>query len=778
MTDKITRRGFLKLGAATASSLALSTALLEATANAGMETASAGSLSRTTGRYRRSIPSTCQLCPAHCGLHVFVDEGHIIKIEGNPHHPNNQGRICASGQAGINLAHDPDRLLYPLKRVGARGERKWKRISWEEAYEEVASRLRAIRERGHPEEFIFQSGIFASQRLISRFLDAFGTPNAIIQTPAGGFNKTVAHQLTWGVPELISDAAHSHFILNFGSNPYEAHIYHVPLVRRIIEGRVNNGARMVTFDVRLSNTAGRSDEWFPIKPGTDGLVALAMANVIMQEGLHHQQFVDNWINYPADKLARYLAPYTPEMAERVSGVRASDIRRIAIEFATQSPATIITGAGLSMHLNGTQNERCAALLSAITGNIDVRGGNCFPRTYDLIEPEPAPEPPARKSRLTQDGALPFTPHVDIHSVMPLIQEGRQRIGLYMTYMHNPLYSNPSTILSAEVLKDEKLVPYYVAVDIYLSEAAQLADLVLPDTTYLERWDLVSGPGLDMVPYVALQQPVVSPPGEAVPFQDVLFELARRLGGDMERFFSFSSIPDYLEAVASQIPGLAEAGGLDYLKENGVWFDPESKPRYKLYERDAFPTPSGMAEVYSEAMAAEGFLPLPAYEPIDGHDSAESEGLILTTFKPPTLSPANGNSKWLLEIAHYNPMWINPRTARKLGIKNWGLARLQSEQGSIEVRVRYSHGIHPQVVAISGGLGHRALGRVARGEKFKSSDPDTELIWWSKEGNGFSPNSLIPVKPAAIGGGQAWHDTLIRLAPIQGEKESHEKESHI
>ncbi len=193
--------------------------------------------------------------------------------------------------------------------------------------------------------------------------------------------------LPGGRKEGVPDVANSHYILNFGSNPYETHEYYAGFIGRLMEGRFQKKAKLVTFDVRLSYTAGNSDEWFPISPGTDGMVALAMANVILKSNLHNKDFIERWTNIPTSALAQYLSQYPPEMAEKTSGVAASDIERIAKEFAMSMPAVAISGRGVSSHLNGVYNERCIFLLNTIVGSIDIPGGYCLPRTYRFEEPD-------------------------------------------------------------------------------------------------------------------------------------------------------------------------------------------------------------------------------------------------------------------------------------------------------------------------------------------------------------------------------------------------------
>ena len=328
------------------------------------------------------IASTCSLCPAGCGIVGEVLDGRVMRIAGNPKHPNNRGKICSRGYAGLNLLYDPDRLLYPLKRSGARGSGRWARISWEQAWEEIAKRLVPLRQNGKTEGLWVEMETPGSKELAAlEFLKAFGSPIVFGESESLYENGRIGRMLTWGAEFPVSDAARSRYILNFGANPYENHQEYIFLAQRIIEGRMTNAAKLVTFDPRLSNTAGKSQEWIPLKPGTDGIVALAMAQHIVEQGLHDKEFLSRWTNYPLPKLAEHLSQYTPEQAEKASGVKAADIRRLAVEFAKAKPATIITGRGVSGHQNGAMNERCVALLCAVVGNIDVPGGAVSPERW-------------------------------------------------------------------------------------------------------------------------------------------------------------------------------------------------------------------------------------------------------------------------------------------------------------------------------------------------------------------------------------------------------------
>jgi len=703
-------------------------------------------VSRYTGKFLRGIPSTCEICPARCGIIGFLEGNQLYKIGGNPRHPNNRGRICSRGLAGINIQYDPERILFPMIRRGKRGSGDWEKISWGKAIEELANRMRIIRTSDGTKDFFFHSG-GEEPLLAKRFLGAFGTPTIIDDEGLNHLNKVVAQRLTWGAGVEVPDVANSRYILNFGSNPYENHQFYVGLIGRLVEARLTKGTKLVTFDPRLSKTAGNSDEWFPIRPGTDGVVALAMAHTIMKSELYDREFLERWTNISPLGLGEHLSRYTPKMAEEISGVKADDITRIALEFAGVKPATTLSGGGVIKHFNGVHNERCVALLSALTGNIDVRGGRCLPRVYNL-----------------EEANLPPFSSVPAQRAMTLIKDGRISCKLYFSYKSNPAYSNPDKKLTEEVLQDEKSVPYLVVMDTHMTETAHVADLVLPASTYLESWGLTSSPALDLIPFVALKQPIVRPLGKSRPVDEVFAELALKIGDGMERHFAFKSIGDHITQVISRIDGLVRMGGLDYLKEHGVWFNPEAKAEYKAYRKGGFKTPSGKFEIDSEELKRRGFSSLPTYEPIPGHETLRGE-FILTTFKPGLMTERTGNSKWLSEIIHDNPIWINKIAAAEFHIETDDLVKVTSQLGSFVARAHLTQGIHPYVIAIADGLGHWKYGRVARAQKFKSRDPDTQLLWWGEDWFRVNPNNAIPERSDPVGGGQAWMDTRVSIMKI-------------
>ncbi len=703
------------------------------------------SVSRTTGRARKSIPSVCMMCPASCGILGYLEYGKVVKIGGNPLDPNSRGRLCAKGIAGINHLYNPDRILNPMRRVGKRGEGRWKQIPWDEAFNEIAFRLKALlAERQHHDFILRNTWDLSGNELAGRFASAFGSSttfqHAFLESPNGAF---AIHEIS-GYSMGIGDVANTRYILNFGANPYESNFLYVPFIQRLIDARINLGAKLVTFDVRISQTAGKSDEWFPIIPGTDGMVVLAMAHVIANEGLWDREFIERWTNTSPARLLRHLSSCTPKKAESVSGVKASDIKRIAIEFAQAKPASAIGGGGVLKHINGTSNQKSILLLNAMVGSLDTKGGFFFPQGYPLDPPDPKPP----KSQGTNP---------DSQNLFVRVSRGAQRIGVLMTHMDNPVYKGPHSKLISHVLQDESKIPFHVSVDPFLNESNLYADLLLPEATYLERWDLLSPPPMEKVPFITLRQPISKPLGQSLSFVEILIELANRVGGGMERYFRFGSMEHYIDAIIRKIPKLVDAGGIDFLIEKGIWVDHDLNPQNGLQEKKRLKTPSGKFQ----------FEPsLPTYTPIPHHQRLGENEFHLVTFQWNVHSYSQtANCKWLMEIVHRNPLWINDETAKSMNIKEGDQVKITSPLGSLTTPIFITQGIHPRVVALSDSVGHWNYGRIPRGKPFQSQDPETDLLWWGKHGTGVHPNPIIPIQQDPAGGGQGWMDTVIKVEKV-------------
>ena len=590
--ERINRRKFMKLGTLATAAVVAGKRILQAS-----ELKKGGQdYSPKTGKERQAIPTACWQCVTRDSMIGYVEDGKAVKLEGNPNSIRGQGKICSKGQAGINQIYDPDRILYPMRRVGTRGEGKWKRISWDEALDELTVRLKKLRDEGHPEKFMFHYGRMKashSKLIKSLFLSNYGTKTIGNHTSICEGGKWTAQELTWGSHYDNWDFDKTRFVLNIGSNCLEAHTNHIPVAQRLASAMAERGVKMVTLDVRLSNTAARSSEWVPVKPGTDGAVVLAMCRVIMEEGPYDRDFLrfvkvtkrhDASVDEKIAALRSHLSKYTPEWAEKISGVSASKIASLAIEFAQTSPAVLISYRGAVAHYNGNETERACQMLAAITGNIDNPGGRCKAVGAHWKYPKgPKHKPKGKKLKIIDgfEGEVAFPNHHVSHQVLKMIKDGSQgRPELYMWYCYNPVYANGEIQENIEVLKDESLIPFTVCVNAYYDESAALADLILPNPSYLEWWgweDMVSP---TQVPEYYIRQPLVKPLGESRDFGDVVCELANRL----EFPLGFNSMEEFVKLSCEMTHGVKEAGGFDYMKKHGVWHDPKAEPRYYSYKK--------------------------------------------------------------------------------------------------------------------------------------------------------------------------------------------------
>jgi anaerobic selenocysteine-containing dehydrogenase len=841
MKRDITRREVIKLGAASAAVFATGK-IGGSSALAGTVDLAAGGkdFSPETGAERKMIPSACWNCVTRDAMIGFVEDGRLVKLEGHPDSIRGKGKICAKGGAGVNQLYDPDRVLYPMKRAGKRGSGKWKRISWDEALTELASRLKKLRDEGHPEKFMFHYGRMkgSSSKIIkSVFLSTYGTKTIGNHTSICEGAKWTGQELTWGKHYDNWDFDNTKFVLNFGSGVLESHTNHIPTCQRLGSAMVDRGVKMYTFDVRLSHTAAKSTEWVPVKPGTDRAVVLAMCKVIMDAGLYDKDFF-KFIKATKDRkastnqkvaaLKKHLAKYTPEWAEKISGVPAAKIKSLALEFAKTKPACVISYRGAVAQHHGADTERAVQMLAAITGNIDNPGGRCRGVGAKWKYPKgPKKKPKGKALKITHGfkGDIAYPTHGANHQVLKMIKDGKAgRPEIYMWYCYTPVYSHGEIQENIDILKDESLIPFTVCVNAYYDESAALADMILPNPSYLEWWDWEDMVSPTQVPEYYIRQPFVKPLGESRDFKDVVCDLGNRMGMPL----GFNSAEEFVKMSCEKTPGVKEAGGFEYMKKHGVWHDPKAKPKYYGYKKevkaDALKkdgvildestgtywnwhkskakseaeakekgyvktknaykgymgqeiggkvyagfkpdkvNKSGYFEVYSELLEMKKFSALPSFTPVPSHEKMGPKDLILTSYKVPVhIHSRSANCKWLTEICHQNPAKINTKTAKKLGIKDGDRIKIKSQIGQITTIAEVTEAVVPGIVAISHHLGHWQYGRYASGKKAplaESNDPDLKLMWWKT--HGVHPNWIMANKPDPISGQWAMLDNVVTV----------------
>ena len=837
----LNRRNLLKLGAATPIAFATGGITLSHAKN--LPVYGGKDYSPLTGKERTAIPSACWQCVTRCPNISYVEDGRLVKIEGQPNSIRTHGVMCSKGQAGVNQTNDPDRILHPMRRVGKRGEGKWKRVSWDEALSELAGRLKGLRDSGEPEKFMFHYGRMKashSKLIKSLFLANYGTGTIGNHTSICEAAKWAGQEMCFGKHYDNWDFDNTNYVLNFGSNVMESHTNHIPTSHRLMARMASNDIKLVTFDVRLSNTAAKSNEWIPVKPGTDRAVILAMCNVIMSEDLYKgegEEFLrfvrtssagDEPVSSKIATLKAHLAEFTPEWAEGISSVSADKIRQIAREFATTKPACLLTYRGAVAHHHGADTERAAFMLASITGNVDNPGGRCVAVGASWKYPKgPKKKPKSRKLKIVDGlpGAAAMPTHHVNHQVLKMIKDGSKgRPDIYMWYCYTPVYANGEIQENIDILKDETLIPFSVAVNPFYDESTALADLILPDTPFTERWGYEDMVSPAQIPEYYIRQPATKPLGEARDFGDVCIELADRLGFPL----GVASHEEFVMKACEMTKAVKAAGGFEYMKANGVYHDPKAKPKfysymkklkfddymkdgvvrdpltgvywnwkkakveseakalevgytktkkaykgyvgqevdgvvYKGFKPDKL-NKSGRIDLYSDIVADKGFSALPTWMDAPEHVAMGKDDLIMTTYKVGTqIHSRSANCKYLSEIYHTNPAWINPVTAAERGIKDGDTIVVTSEFGNLPTKAKVTPAIIPGTVAISHHCGHWEYGRYASGKAApdaSTDDSDLDRIWWKD--NGAHPNWIIGNKADPMSGQLRFMDTVVKV----------------
>jgi anaerobic selenocysteine-containing dehydrogenase len=476
------------------------------------------------------IPTICFNCEAACGLVAYVDQKDlsIRKLEGNPFHPGSRGRNCAKGPATLNQIDDPERVLYPMKRVGPRGSGKFERVTWDHVLDVFAAKIRTALVEGRRTEVMYHVGRPGHDGYMDRVLQAWGVDGHNSHTNVCSAAARLGYALWQTVDRPSPDHAKAKFILLLSSHLETGHYFN-PHAQRIIEGKLA-GAKLCAVDIRLSNTASMADWWLAPNPGSEAFLLLAFAKVLLDEGTIDRTFVEEWTNWPEalealtraegttggssangavtnggpsvaprfdDFLAalrRHYAKYTPEAAEKECGVAAARIVEVAREIGK-------AGSGFASHVwrnaasgnrGGWQVARCLHFLSVLVGAVGAEGGTNF-NTADKFVPAPFKKPPPQKvwNELLYPREWPLSHHELSYLLPHLLLDGRGKLAAYFTRVYNPVWTNPDGMVWEKVLRDEKLVELHAALTPTWSETAQYADYVLPMGVGAERHDLMS-----------------------------------------------------------------------------------------------------------------------------------------------------------------------------------------------------------------------------------------------------------------------------------------------
>ncbi|MEM1538296.1 MAG: molybdopterin-dependent oxidoreductase [Candidatus Nezhaarchaeales archaeon] len=649
------------------------------------------------------VKTACGLCYLGCGMNVYVDNGKMVKVEGILEHPLNRGVLCPKGLAAIDYAYSSDRLKYPLRR---RGE-GFVETTWSEALDNVSSKLREYAKNYGAKSVVGIIGMpillggYSTVSLVRRFYDVYGSPNVFSPESICYRNQIIAYILTLG-KFCVAEPEKAKCVILWGSNPHHSR---PPWVKRIQEA-LNKGASLIVIDPRRIPFARMAALHLQPRPGTDAALALGMINVITSEGLYDKEFVERW-TFGFEKLVDHVKAYTPERVEEITWVPAFKVREAARTFAAAKPACIIQGVNaLDQTAAGFYTARAIAILQAITGNVDVPGGFVRASRVHLSPirlPEKIKERPlgADKYPLFYEcwGRL-FGEGQAMLLADAILSGEPYPVKMVMVTASNPLLTWPNAKKVKEALE---AVDFLVVVDVFMTETAKLADLVLPASSFLERMELCDYYGtVNGIPYVMLRKEVIKPLWGSWPDWRIWFELAAKMG--FQEYFPWRSIEEYLDYVLKP-SGLT----VKYLLEEKPEGVPYGRINYYEYKEVGFKTPSGKVEIYSKTLEEYGYNPLPVHlepreSPLSNPKLAEEYPLILTTGSRIIwfLHSQLRNVKRLRDKYPESLAEINPSTANRYGVSDGQLVTIETLRGRIRVKVKTTEDIAPGIINVSHG----------------------------------------------------------------------------
>ena len=682
-------------------------------------------------------PSVCPACTAGCGLTVRVMDAdrevvrngqagvvtiHAAKkLEGSPDHPVNHGGLCARGQAAIQITYHPDRITQPLRRSGERGDGRYSAVAWDDALAELVKRLDVLQSAGNQKALAFLARPGDSYRatLVEQFLAAYGAPAAVTFDLFSDDVLRRANAISFGRQQLPTfDLANARYVINFGSDllgTWNSPVAHSRAYGEMRQGRRGVRGWFTQVESRMSQTGANADEWVPVVPGTEGVLALGLAQVIVANKLR-----------PADGAARAgaaiggwsggLAEYSPEAVQKITGVDARRVERLARELVETSPAVVIVGGTPLAYTNGLFNALAVNALNALLGSVERPGGIFF-----------TPQPEAyRAFRLKAEAAGAQRASLETLASTPpqvLLVDGS-----------NPVFAAPTAWKIGEAFAK---VPFIASFSSFLDETTAMADLILPDHSFLESWvDAIPESG-SLVPVVSVAGPAMRPLHETRAMPDVLLDAGRRLAKPVN--LPWQTYDEMLGMAFAAFPAVAEGGDAwTEAQEKGGWWSTGTDARPAAPAPAAPPAPAPGSVVSTASFDGDAqqypffFLPYASSQFRDG---------------------STAHLPWLQEMPDplTSAMWsswveINPATAARLGIAEHDVVEITSSQGSVRAPAVIFPGIAPDIVAMPVGQGHSTFTRYA-------------------SGRGHNPASIIaPMKESATGS-LAWAATRVRIARV-------------
>ena len=660
---------------------------------------------------RDSVPTFCPLCVSRCGARAELSDGTLLALHPDPSHPTGKA-ICLKGKAAPDMVYHPARLLHPLRRTTPKDavDPGWERITWDEALDVVADRLSSAAAAGGPESVAISSSSPSTSAIsdavdwIQRLARAFGTPNYSSYMELCGWGRYLAPLYTFGasVPGVyLPDLENASCILFWGYNPSVARLAHATST----VAAVGRGAKLIVVDPRKAGLAGRADHWLRVRPGTDAALALSLTHVMIENSWYDTEFVRDWTNAADvidgetvwDLLASRCAEFRPERAEAITGVPAAEIVAAAKTIWEARPVAFYTWSGLEQHSGTTQTIRAINVLYALTGCLDVPGGNVL---FEAVPSNPVdgrefltgtrPRAVGADQRPLGPARFEFVTGEDLYTAIL-----DHRISTLVGFGGNMVMAHADSLRGREALRG---LDFFVQADLFMTPTAELADLVLPVTTPFEAEALKIGfeYSQEAQSLVQLRQPLVTPRGEARSDLEIVFGLATRLrlgdhfwNGDIDAAFRYQLAPS----------GIA----LDELRAHPEGVRVPLTTRYRKYTDSGFATPSRRVELYASTLATHGYDPLPAFEepqisPRSRPDLADRYPLVLSCAKSLFFCETQHRQVAALRKSAPDPqLEIHPSTAeaRRIAAGDW--VSLDTPLGSVQARAKLNASLDPQVV---------------------------------------------------------------------------------
>lgn len=691
----------------------------------------------------KEVYSLCFMCSVRCPIRVKVQNGHVNWIEGNPHVPGIDGRLCPRGSAGISMLYDDQRVQTPLIRTGERGSGQWRKASWEEALDYVAQRIKAITDTHGGHSMALCERTQLATHVSKTFMKALGSPNHFTHDALckGSVNTACRSLFGYTDADMGIHYADTRHIVLYGRNMFES--LAVKEVNNLMDA-LEKGARMTYIDPRVTVTASKAHRYWMIRPGTDLALNYALIHVILKERLYDAAFVDRYI-FGLNDLREFTHAFTPEWAEQETSIPAGEIIQLAREVSKDKPSVIFHyGYRGASHRNEIHLRRSILMLNALMGSIETKGGLFFKKGPDAAGGKSARKLTAQEfpkitvprcdKAGTKDFPLP-DPNHGTAQVLPhaILSEDPYPVKGLIVFRMDPLMSIADTSQTKKALDKLDLI---VTIDINYSDIAWYSDVILPESTYLERMDCIQQMN-GLKPQMFLRQKAVEPRYDTLEGALILKRIAQRLGiGGYFPYETMAELVDWqLEGTGFKVSDFEKKGFVAYGSDQIFW------------DRDKLPfkTPTGKIEFKSSLLENAGFPSFPDYQPV--LPPKEGKFRLVVGRSAIHTHVSTQNVPYLNELEGENTLWIHTSRANQLKIKSHDLVEVSSSCGTGQIKAFVTDFIHPEAVFMLHGFGHEA-GLAKRSFHKGLSDA---LI----QENTYDP----------IGGSPAYHDTFVTVRPL-------------